>query len=471
MRTTPPSAFGLALAFSKFRRFIAAGIVVTLMLLARAGAAAAQNPPGAPSGLTAQVSGNTVTLNWTASILGPTTYIVEAGSAPGLANLATMQTGSIATSLTVTSVPGGVYYIRVRAANAAGASPPSNEITIVVGLSCTLPQPPSNLAATVNGLSVTLTWTSAAGEVVLVEAGTAAGLSDVFNGAVGAITTLTSSAPAGTYYLRVRARNACGTTPASNEVVIGVGVPAAPLGISAVTSGSTVTLNWLASVGPGSVGYVLEAGSAPGLRNLATISTGLTPTRYSAAGVPPGLYFVRVRAVGIGGAGAPSPDFPVVVGTPAGATVIGFAGLAPNNAPFVSHTESGFTVMPVSGPWMISTGFGKPGPSVLFPRLSADPPTAEVSISAGGTRFRFHSVDLYSSITTIPHVITGRLGSTSVFTMTGTVSNTFGGFATVPNLGFDGAIDALVIQMTNPVIGNSVGLDNIVVTPQSGSGG
>jgi hypothetical protein len=57
-------------------------------------------------------------------------YRVEAGSAPGLSNLASLV---VATPSFVTSgVPSGVYYVRVRALSAAGTGPASNEIVVAV---------------------------------------------------------------------------------------------------------------------------------------------------------------------------------------------------------------------------------------------------------------------------------------------------------------------------------------------------
>jgi predicted nicotinamide N-methyase len=91
--------------------------------------------PSAPSGLSFMRAGSTVTLSWLAPTGGggvPTSYILEAGSAPGLSDIATVSTGAAATAITATAVPNGTYYVRVRAANAAGASGPANEVTIVV---------------------------------------------------------------------------------------------------------------------------------------------------------------------------------------------------------------------------------------------------------------------------------------------------------------------------------------------------
>ena len=56
---------------------------------------------------------------------------VEAGTAPGLANIATFDVG-LQTALTVGSVPPGTYYVRTRAANYTGASAPSNEVVVTV---------------------------------------------------------------------------------------------------------------------------------------------------------------------------------------------------------------------------------------------------------------------------------------------------------------------------------------------------
>src|SRR5207247_1306423 len=82
---------------------------------AAAGGCAA--PPGAPTGLSAAVSGTTVALTWQAAAGGcqATSSVIQAGSSPGLSNLANFSTGSAATSFTANNVASGVYYVRVLA--------------------------------------------------------------------------------------------------------------------------------------------------------------------------------------------------------------------------------------------------------------------------------------------------------------------------------------------------------------------
>jgi hypothetical protein len=85
--------------------------------------------PAAPNGLTSSVVGNVVTLQWSAPV-GALDYIVEAGSA---ANAADLFNANVGTQTTVSApVPPGRYYVRVRARNAVGVSPPSAEIVVDV---------------------------------------------------------------------------------------------------------------------------------------------------------------------------------------------------------------------------------------------------------------------------------------------------------------------------------------------------
>ena len=261
--------------------------MLVLCVLGAAHAEAQPPPvPGTPSELRVAVVDFEVTLTWKAppDPASVAAYVIEAGSAPGATNLAQLNTGSTATSLTV-SAPPGTYYVRVRGWLGGFVGAPSNEVVVNVNGGCTSPPAPTGLTHTVSGSIVDLSWqTVAVAASYIVEAGSGPGLSNLASIDNGSLTRLTAAAPPGTYYVRVRARNACGTGPASNEIVVvvaGCSVPAAPAALTSSVNGSTVTLNWQPA-GGSVTGYRVEAGSTPGAKNLAQFDvgnvTGLTAT-------------------------------------------------------------------------------------------------------------------------------------------------------------------------------------------------
>jgi matrixin len=184
--------------------------------------------PGAPTGLTTAASGTTVTLSWRAPSTGgsPSAYVIEAGSDAGLSNLANFSTGSRSTSFAAAGVGSGAYYFRVKARNAAGTSGASNEslLTIGGGICSAAPGAPSGFSASANGSTVTLRWNAASGNpaTYVVEAGSAPGSSNFANSDLGspAPSYVATGVGRGTYYVRMRGKNACGTGLASNEAVL-----------------------------------------------------------------------------------------------------------------------------------------------------------------------------------------------------------------------------------------------------------
>jgi hypothetical protein len=85
--------------------------------------------PAPPAGLVRSGSGNPVVLTWAAAT-GASSYVVEAGFAPGETNAATLNVG--ANTLLTVPAPNGVYFVRVRGVNGCGAGPPSSELEVRV---------------------------------------------------------------------------------------------------------------------------------------------------------------------------------------------------------------------------------------------------------------------------------------------------------------------------------------------------
>lgn len=177
-----------------------------------------------PANLTYQVERQRVLLSWQApadgGVLG---YVVEAGSAPSLADLVRADV-SAATTQEFAGVPAGRFVVRVRARTAAGLSAPSNEVTIAVGgPACLLPDRPMAFTASVTSGIVTLRWTPSAGATgYVITAGAAAGAADVRVTTSGAVTRLDAAAPPGRYFVRVAAMNACGVGANSDGAVVTV---------------------------------------------------------------------------------------------------------------------------------------------------------------------------------------------------------------------------------------------------------
>ncbi|HKB12758.1 MAG TPA: hypothetical protein VKD69_18975, partial [Vicinamibacterales bacterium] len=144
------------------------------------------------------------------------------GSCPGTANLAQISNG-LSLSLVAPGVNDGVYFVRVRGANAFGLGDASDEAVIVVGQPASPPACAQGLSASVSGSTVLLRWNAVPGaRTYMIEAGSTPGASNLANFSTGSALTefVAGGVPAGVYYVRARAVTAAGMTRPSNEVVI-----------------------------------------------------------------------------------------------------------------------------------------------------------------------------------------------------------------------------------------------------------
>jgi hypothetical protein len=171
--------------------------------------------------------------------------------------------------------------------------------------------------------------------------------------------------------------NGCGTPLA----------PAAPTGLTSTVSGQTTTFNWTA---PGScnvaANFLIEAGSAAGLKDLGWQRTiGNSPT-FAAATPPAGTYYLRVKAENAIGMSAASNETVLVVGVPgtpsdlagsAGGSSITLTWKAPTAGPAVTAyvVEAGIAPGRIDGsatvPGAALTFTGPAGVGTFYVRVRA----------------------------------------------------------------------------------------------------
>ncbi len=268
----------------------------------------------APSALRTRFDGPATVLEWEAPDTAPFGgYVLQGGRAPGAIEFA-LPLGAV-TSLSVIP-PAGTFYVRVVTSSSSGTET-SNEVVVRGGCSG-VPPPPGGLQTTIAGPQVSFAWTAPDTPVSRydLEVGTARGLANLLTIPVtGSQTSFTAPAPPGTYVVRLRAVNACGSSAPSGEVTIVVGageaLPGAPTGFVATPFRFQPRVDFSWTAPPGAVtGYVLEVGRAPGEATFGTFVLG-PATSLSVDGVPPGFYAVRLRAVNGAGTGPPTADLGV----------------------------------------------------------------------------------------------------------------------------------------------------------------
>jgi predicted phage tail protein len=268
-------------------------------------------PPVAPSALTAaSFNGSRIDVSWTDNSINEDGFQVErapdVGGAPGDFALV----GTVAANVHVFSNSGltsnVAYWYRVRAFNAYGISDYSNASSAML----TAPVAPSGLSGTtVSGTRIDLKWTDNSPDesgFMIERAPDVSGVAGAYAqiATVGANVAAYSSTglQAGTsYWYRVRAYNAVGTSPYSVEISAQTqSAPTPPSGLTATGANTTrINLAWVDNSSDES-GFRVErapdAGGAPG--TFAQIgSVGANVVTYANTGLVTGTrYWYRVRA-------------------------------------------------------------------------------------------------------------------------------------------------------------------------------
>jgi large repetitive protein len=202
--------------------------------------------PNAPvSAAATSLAENSFNANWAASA-GATNYYLDVSTDPAFGSFVgtynNKDVGNVVTFSVSGLLGGTTYYYRVRASNASGTNGISGSQTVL-----TVPTPPvSTAASTITQTSFTANWNSALSATkyfldVSSDAGFASFVSGYENKDVGNVLTFSvSGLNANTsYFYRVRALNASGTSTNSNVITI-IGIP------TAVAAGS-ITMNSFAA--------------------------------------------------------------------------------------------------------------------------------------------------------------------------------------------------------------------------------
>jgi hypothetical protein len=195
--------------------------------------------PGAPTALTSSVNGSTVNLSWGTPGSGgaATGYMLEAGTSPATTIASFPVTGNAFSTV----APNGTYFVRVRAVNGCGVSPPSNERTVVVPSCGPPPGAPSTPSASISAGVATVSWGSVNGAArYRLDVGTTPNGSNTTSQTVTGTSLPLAGLPAGNYFMRVRALDSCGSAgPPSAEGSFTIVIPIALQSIS-VTGPSTL---------------------------------------------------------------------------------------------------------------------------------------------------------------------------------------------------------------------------------------
>lgn len=219
---------------------------------------------------------------------------------------------------------------------------------------------------------------------------------------------------------------------------------------------------------PQRASVLLYVGTTVGAKDV--VNTGETASSsFLATNVPTGqTLFARIWTKAGGVWRYSDSTFSAAPHVPSTVT-IEFNGLTSNDAPVTIYAEAGFTFSADSANWVGWASYGHPAPFIEFKTAAHTTTNGTLQVvAAGHAAFTFTSVDVYSSVTSIPITINGLRNSRVVFTQTTTVPNTWGEFATVINAGPTTIVDTLIISLTNGFetlcCGNPMGVDNVVLT-------
>jgi hypothetical protein len=245
------------------------------------------------------------TLSWNTST-GAVTYRLQVSTVNNFTTTVYNDSTRTNTSQALTGLTvGTIYYWRVNAKNAAGTSGYSNvwRFTTSAALAAPILLAPDSAAANIS-TSPTLSWNASTGAVTYrLQVSTVSNFTTtVYNDStrtntLQAITGLNSGS---TYYWRVNAKNAAGTSVYSNVWSFStIAPPVAPVLVAPVNAAVNVSpspeLSWLASTG--AVTYRLQVSTGSGFATTVYDDSTLTSLLKTMTGLTSGnTYYWRVNA-------------------------------------------------------------------------------------------------------------------------------------------------------------------------------
>ena len=293
--------------------------------------------PGAPTGLTATLGNNMVSLSWTAPAgvngIGITQNIVEYRPANGQWKSVFLE--DVTTTYTVTGLTNGtVYQFRVSALNNIGIGPASN---VVSATPSEPPGAPTGLTATPGNARVSLSWTAptdTGGSEITDYVVQWRLKSDIIwvtlNDGTGTTTsaTVTGLQNGSEYVFRVWAVYGESLGPTSGSVLATPSAPASappgpPLTLTVISGNTQASLSWTAPTSTGGAAitdYIIEY-KAASASQWSTFADGTsTSTTATVTGLTNGTdYQFRVSAVNSVGTGSPSGTVQTRPSAPLGA--------------------------------------------------------------------------------------------------------------------------------------------------------
>lgn len=293
--------------------------------------------PSAPTNLTAVYNSLTgrVDLTWVDTSSNEVGFHIETAINPAFTSSITFTTGPNITTFSDFSVyAGDTFYYRVTSYDMTGDSPFSNVASVFIPLfPPAIPVAPSNLAGTViSATQVNLSWTDNSVDetgFLLERATNTAFTQNVssFNLGANANSFSDDSLASGvTYYYRLSAYNALGSSPYSNVLVITTAIPAIPSGLTAAAaSENQINLTWSDNSNNES-SFRIERSLTADFAAVTPINVGVNVNSYHDTPVEADTtYYYRVIAVNALGESLPSaaasvttPSAPVIPADPTG---------------------------------------------------------------------------------------------------------------------------------------------------------